>query len=80
MMLEAGREQKEDEETLKSAMSFGLDEMWVRLKHSDFLEIEEQLDTIIELTCFCLWEPIKLGFFFRTAGLTACDTSRSALM
>lgn len=39
------------------------DDGWVKLKFCNYLSIEEQLYSVLELVSFCLVEPITLGYF-----------------
>lgn len=39
------------------------DDLWVRFKATTFSRIQDQLDSFLEASSFCLVEPVYLGFF-----------------
>lgn len=44
-------------------VDFGAHECWVQVLETDYLSVDAQLDSVIELVEFFLVEPISLAFF-----------------
>lgn len=63
---EADDDGDEDEEEMGNGHDFGAEETWVRLTTTEYCDLDqhlEQLDSVLELSSFCIIEPVTLGFF-----------------